>query len=114
MATFTQCDRHLDMTARHCPQPVLNCRATLSKMRKGETLQLTASDPDSRREIPLLVAALQDELLEIRSENGLLHFLIKRHGNPCQLRSRRPLADLMAMLRNLIPIRSVPLNVPAV
>lgn len=114
MASFKQGDRHLDMTGRHCPQPVLYCMATLSKMRKGETLRLTASDPDSRREIPLLVAALQDELLEVRSENGLLQFLIKRHGAPCQLRPRRPIADLIAMLRDLASGRSVLQNVPAI
>ena len=99
-------NRHLDVTGHHCPRPVLHCKAALLKMHRGEILHLVASDPDSLREIPLLVTARGDELLEVHTYQGQLHFHIRSHSDPLCLRPRRLLTDLIGLLRNLALTRS--------
>jgi len=64
----------------HCPQPVIKCKATLMKLRRGDVLQVVASDRDCIKDIPALVTLLGDELIEVRRINHLLLFRIRRNG----------------------------------
>jgi len=80
MKQYNQYDHRVDAIGLHCPQPVINCKATLAKMAKGEILEFTASDRSSLEEIPRLVASLGDELIFVKESAGCYRFTIRRNS----------------------------------
>ncbi len=45
-------DRQLDARRLLCPMPVIRTQDTVAQMQAGETLQITATDPGVRNDIP--------------------------------------------------------------
>jgi len=75
-------DHYLEVIGLHCPQPVINCKAKLVGMAKGEILKFLASDHSSLNEIPRLVESLGDELIKIRKIAGHYRYTIRRNSTP--------------------------------
>ncbi len=80
MTQHKQYDHYVDVSGLHCPQPVINCKATLAGMANGKVLKFVASDHSSLGEIPRLVASLGDELLGVRKIVGRYQYIIRRRG----------------------------------
>lgn len=73
-------DHLVDVLGLHCPQPVINCKAALTRMAEGEILELVASDRGSLSEIPRLVEFLGDELIAIREVANQYRYTIRRNS----------------------------------
>jgi len=78
MKRHTHYDHYLEVIGLHCPQPIINCKAKLVRMAKGEILKFVASDSSSLKEIPLLINALGEELIAVREIAGYYRYTIRR------------------------------------
>ena len=68
----------LDLIGLKCPLPVLRTRKALGDMTVGNVLEVVADDPMCVIDIPHLLSATGDTLLELHREAGRARFLIRR------------------------------------
>ena len=68
----------LDVRNQACPVPVRKTKAALKEMSAVEVLHVISTDPASREDIPILIDALADELVETSESNGEYHYYIKK------------------------------------
>ena len=68
----------LDVRDERCPTPVRKTKHALKKMSAGEVLHVVSTDPASVEDIPVLLAALEDELVETSEADGEYHYYIKK------------------------------------
>ena len=61
-----------------CPLPVLRARKAMKGMPPGEVLEIHATDPGTRLDIPHFCEAAGYELLETREEGEVLVFRIRK------------------------------------
>jgi tRNA 2-thiouridine synthesizing protein A len=71
-------NRELDCVGLYCPEPVFRTRQELDKLDVGQVLKVVADDPAAEEDIPRLVKRLEQQLVEMRKENDLFHFVIKK------------------------------------
>ena len=71
-------NQELDCVGLYCPEPVFRTRQEIDKMVVGEILEVVADDPAAEEDIPRLVKRLEQQLVEMRKENGQFHFVIKK------------------------------------
>jgi len=76
-------DEKLDVTGHKCPIPVLRLRRHLAGLSPGNILQVKATDPMTRMDIPHFCQESHHDLLEMTEEDGILFFLIKKSGSEC-------------------------------
>lgn len=69
-------DKVLDVQGLPCPTPTIMTVNTLKDMKKSKTLQVITNDMTTKETIPSLCAKEGYELIEVKEENGLLHFFI--------------------------------------
>ncbi len=77
MTTPTQT---LDATGLLCPLPVLRAQKVLQGMAAGDVLEVQATDPASKTDMPAFCAEAGYTLLDARDDNGLLIYIIKKAG----------------------------------
>ena len=68
----------LDLVGLKCPLPVLCTRKALAAMAPKTLLEVVANDPMSLIDIPHLLTATGDTLLEQHGEAGVVRFLIRK------------------------------------
>jgi len=68
----------LDAKGLVCPLPVLRARKALKSLRSGEILEVHATDPASRLDVPHFCDATGNELIETRKEGDVLVFRIRK------------------------------------
>jgi len=61
-----------------CPLPVLRARKAMKDLAPGSVLEILATDPGTRLDVPNFCEASGHELLEIREEDGTLVFRIRK------------------------------------
>ncbi len=71
-------NRTLDCTGLYCPEPVFRVRLELDNMEPGQTLKVTADDPAAEEDIKRLVKRLGHEILEIKTDNENVEFIIRK------------------------------------
>lgn len=71
-------DHVLDTKGLNCPMPVLKAKRALDSARTGQILEILATDPGTRVDIPALLNRLGHELIETREENGVISFYIRK------------------------------------
>lgn len=71
-------DKTLDCLGLYCPEPVFKTRMELDELEVGETLEVVADDPAAESDIRSLVKNLEQELLSVNKENGVVRILIKK------------------------------------
>lgn len=72
----SRADKVLDARGLSCPMPVIKTKKALEGVESGQTLEVIATDPASKTDIPALLGRLGHELLEVREESGEIHYLI--------------------------------------
>ena len=70
----------LDAKGLLCPLPVLRARKTIKSLPLGAVLEIHATDPSARIDIPHFCDATGNELLEQRREGDVLIFRIKKRA----------------------------------
>ncbi|MEJ2696636.1 MAG: sulfurtransferase TusA family protein [Candidatus Sulfobium sp.] len=71
-------DVKIDCTGLNCPMPVVKTKKALSQIAAGQLLEVTATDPGSKSDIPALVRNMGSEIVETRDEQGSVFFLIRK------------------------------------
>lgn len=68
----------IDTKGLACPMPVLKTKNALKTVKSGQILQVIATDPASRADIPAFVERLGHKLIEVREEDCTISFLIRK------------------------------------
>jgi tRNA 2-thiouridine synthesizing protein A len=74
----TQIDKILDVKGLPCPTPTVMTGNTLRDMKKDMTLQVITSDMTTKQSIPALCIQEGYELLELKEEDGLICFIVRK------------------------------------
>jgi len=71
-------DVKIDCKGLICPLPVVKTKKALSQIAAGQVLEVAATDPGSKSDIPALVRNMGSEILETRDEQSAVVFLIRK------------------------------------
>lgn len=71
-------DAVLDVTGLCCPMPVLRSRQAIDRLEPGQILEVRATDPGSRRDIPAWASQLGHEVVQVQEDGGVVHFFIRK------------------------------------
>ncbi len=71
-------DLVLDATGLCCPMPVVRSRQAIDRLQPGQLLEVRATDPGARRDIPAWASQLGHEVLEMQEQDGVIRFLIRK------------------------------------
>lgn len=77
MAEFSA-DVKIDCRGLNCPMPAVKTKKALSQIVPGQVLEVTATDPGSKSDIPAVARSAGSEVLETRDERGTVVFLIRK------------------------------------
>ena len=72
--------RTLDATGLLCPLPVLRAQKALRDMAAGDVLEVHATDPASKTDMPAFCEEAGHTLLDARDEDGLLVYVIRKES----------------------------------
>ncbi|HLV19177.1 MAG TPA: sulfurtransferase TusA [Pseudomonas sp.] len=73
-----QPDAILDASGLHCPEPVMMLHNKVRDLHAGGLLQVIATDPSTRRDIPKFCVFLGHELVEQREDDGQFLYWIRK------------------------------------
>ena len=71
-------DVELDASGLNCPLPILKAKKAMNSLQDGQVLCVISTDPGSRREFEMFARQTQNELLDIREEQGKTWFIMKK------------------------------------
>jgi|TARA_B100001167_G_C16593098_1_gene222349 tRNA 2-thiouridine synthesizing protein A len=71
-------DQALDVKGLVCPIPVLKTKQLISKMQSGQILEISATDPAAKEDIPAWANRSGHELLELTEENNYIKFYLRK------------------------------------
>ncbi len=71
-------DTVLDAKGLVCPLPVLRARKVIKALMPGDILEIHATDPAARLDVPHFCDATGNELIETRQEGEVLIFRIRK------------------------------------
>jgi len=70
----------LDTSGKCCPMPMVDTNTAIKALQTGEILELIATDPATRSDIPSWCERTGNELIEITSGGGRYRYLIRKRG----------------------------------
>lgn len=70
--------RHLDVTGKLCPLPILLAAREMRKLQPGDLLEVVGDDPGIKEDMPLWCERAGHRLLEMVEEEGRLRSLVER------------------------------------
>ncbi len=71
-------DQVLDCRGLLCPLPVIKTTQAIKSLAVGQVLEMLATDPGSKPDMLAWSKQTGHELLDVREENGVFRFLIRR------------------------------------
>lgn len=71
-------DQVLDTKGMNCPMPVLKTKKALDTIDSGQVLEVIATDPGSKSDIPALLKRLGHELVETEESGNEFTFYIRK------------------------------------
>lgn len=72
----------LDFTGLRCPMPVLKTKKELKNLNSGQVIEVIVDDIGAKKDIPAMLNKTGNELVELREDNGILIFTIKKGLEP--------------------------------
>jgi len=75
---MTEFQYELDARGEKCPAPVMKTKKMLNQMSHNDVVHVMATDPASGHDLSILLEAVEDEMLESTSEDGVFHYYIKK------------------------------------
>ena len=76
-----QPDAILDASGLNCPEPVMMLHNKVRDLQAGDLLQVIATDPSTRRDIPKFCVFLGHELVEQREDAGQYLYWIRKKND---------------------------------
>jgi TusA-related sulfurtransferase len=71
-------DAEIDCKGIHCPMPVIKAKQAIEKLNSGEILRIESTDKGSAKDIPAFARRSGHELLEMKEENGVFIFYLRK------------------------------------
>jgi tRNA 2-thiouridine synthesizing protein A len=68
----------VDARGQSCPGPLVTLHQSLKDAERGDLLELLATDPGARSDVPSWAKLSGNELLEASEEDGVLRFVIRK------------------------------------
>lgn len=68
----------LDTKGLYCPEPVMMLHSKIDELAKGDVLEVIASDPSTKRDIPKFCVFLGHELIEQSEKASNYYYLIQK------------------------------------
>ena len=75
---MSESDKKLDATGLFCPEPVFRTKIEIERMQVGETLTVSADDPEAEDDISRWVSRNGHELLDMAKDGEKITFKIKK------------------------------------
>jgi len=70
----------LDCSGMRCPRPIVEMAKRMRHMAPGEVLELIATDPVARNDVPAWCRRTGNELVDFKEDGGALRFYVKKQG----------------------------------
>jgi tRNA 2-thiouridine synthesizing protein A len=74
----TSADLVLDCRGLSCPLPILKLSKAITRLQEGQIIELTATDPGSRDDVPAFCQRTGHALVATREEAGAFVFCIRK------------------------------------
>ena len=71
-------DRKLDCTGLTCPMPIIKMTRAVRKMKAGEVIEMTATDPGAEEDVNRWVDKTGHTLLKMIIDGGRLVFYVRK------------------------------------
>ncbi len=68
----------VDARGQSCPGPLVSLARALKESERGDILELLATDPGSRSDVPSWALLSGNELLETAEEDGVFRYVIRK------------------------------------
>ena len=68
----------VDARGQSCPGPLVSLHKALREAERGDVLELLATDPGSRSDVPSWAKLSGNELLEATEDAGIFRYLIRK------------------------------------
>lgn len=68
----------VDARGQSCPGPLVSLARALKEAAPGEVLELLATDPGSRSDVPSWARLTGNELLEASERDGVFRYLVRK------------------------------------
>jgi tRNA 2-thiouridine synthesizing protein A len=68
----------VDARGQSCPGPLVTLHKALMNAQRGDLLELLATDPGARSDVPSWAKLSGNELVESSESDGLLRFMIRK------------------------------------
>lgn len=68
----------VDARGQSCPGPLVTLHKALRDAQRGDLLELLATDPGARSDVPSWATLSGNELVESSESDGLLRFVIRK------------------------------------
>jgi len=71
-------DEIVDLKGLNCPMPMLKTKKALQGAAPGTIMQIEITDSGSKTDMPALLKRSGDELLDLKEDDGVYTFIIKK------------------------------------
>ena len=68
----------VDCAGKNCPVPLIEMRKAIRKAAKGDVVEITGDHPASKKEIPMAVESLGQELVDVTESGGMWTIRIRK------------------------------------
>ena len=68
----------VDAKGQSCPGPLVSLAKALREAKTGDLLELLATDPGSKSDVPSWAEISGNELLEATEENGVYRYVVRK------------------------------------
>ena len=70
--------RTVDARGQSCPGPLVTLHKALQGAARGDLLELLATDPGSKSDVPSWAKLSGNELLETTEDAGVFHYVVRK------------------------------------
>jgi len=74
-------DHTLDVCGLFCPEPVMMLHNIIRDVARGQVIEVLATDPATRRDIPKFCAFLGHQLLAEDEKDGQFRYLLRKQSD---------------------------------
>ena len=68
----------VDARGQSCPGPLVSLARALRDAERGDLLELLATDPGSRSDVPSWASLTGNELLDATAEDGVFRYVVRK------------------------------------
>jgi len=71
-------EKSIDARGMACPGPLMNLIGAIRQGQVGQVFEVLSSDAGSRTDIPAWVAKAKHEMVEVREDQGFVHYIVRK------------------------------------